>query len=166
MGFENFKLSTVLVPELYGHVLVANTHSSPVKEKDENQAFATLGNNEKRVLLLVNDDKAVFLSEEDLHFLTGILTACKLNLSDVALLNMAAHSTIQYKTLWQQFNPVVMICFGISSKRIGLQQSVSPFETQSTEGVHVLFTPSLQEIASQVEHKKKLWQQLKNIFGI
>lgn len=166
MGFENFKLPTVLVPELYGDVLIGNAQPAPQQEVNKENEFAALGNNGKNILLLVNDPPSVFLGETDLAFLTGIINACQLNLSDIAIVNTASYSSVDYHMLWKQFNPSTMICFGITTDSIQLKQDIQLLEVQQMGTVNILFAPSLQEIANQVAYKKKLWHQLKTIFRI
>lgn len=166
MGFENFKLPTLLVPELYGNFLVGNAHPDPMQEVNQETAFAALGKNEKNVLLVVNDPQSVFLGEADLTFLTGIVNACQLNLSDIAIVNTASYNSVDYNKLWQQFNPSTMICFGVHAEDIQLKKAILHFDVQKMGTVNVMFAPSLREIASQVEYKKKIWHQLKSIFRI
>jgi DNA polymerase III psi subunit len=166
MGFENFKLPTALVPELYGDVLIGSAQPEALQEANQERAFAALGNNEKNVLLLVNDPQSVFVGETDLAFLTGIINACQLNLSDISIVNTASYTSVDYNKLWKQFNPSTMICFGIQAESIQLKSSIQLFQVQKIGIVNILLAPSLSELASQVEYKKKLWHQLKTIFRI
>jgi hypothetical protein len=166
MGFENFKLPTVLVPELYGNSLIGNAQTAPLQEVNQETAFAALGNNEKNILLVVNDPQSVFLGEADLTFLTGIINACQFNLSDIAIVNTASYNSMDCQMLWKQFNPSTMICFGVQAEDIQLKKAILLFDVQKMGTVNVMFAPSLKEIAGQVEYKKKLWHQLKSIFRI
>src|SRR4051812_40210580 len=51
--------------------------------------FNYLGNNKKNILLLVKYKDVAHLPDQQLNFITSILTACKLGLGDIALFNLA-----------------------------------------------------------------------------
>ena len=67
---------------------LASVYTGPLKERPEKWY---LGNNGKNISILVHEPEAAFLSEESLDFLTKILGACKLNMGDVAVINIARY---------------------------------------------------------------------------
>ena len=113
MSLDNFQLPPHLLSELYKNSLVVlddkqiNTESL----KEENLVF--LGDNEKNILILVEDEKALHINDEDLGFLTGILSACKLTLADIALLNMISKKSNQLIKVIEDCKPFVLINFNV-----------------------------------------------------
>jgi hypothetical protein len=84
MSLNNFQLSPFLIHQLYKKTLVEMAIINPPIKDDKNNTPSFLGKNEKQILLVVNEDETVFLSDTDLNLLVGILSACKLTLADVA----------------------------------------------------------------------------------
>ncbi|MFX5562873.1 hypothetical protein ABTD73_20705, partial [Acinetobacter baumannii] len=81
------QLPPFVLAELYPHSLViVNTGATPAEpvvkaskvlpaiEKD-NKGLHFLGNNAKKICIVVEDHSAVFLSDSDLQFLTNVLSA-------------------------------------------------------------------------------------------
>src|SRR5262249_12184979 len=56
-------------------------------KEDDLPQKSYLGNYGKKIIVLVNDAENVYLDDDNLNFLSGILNACKLNLAHIALLN-------------------------------------------------------------------------------
>ena len=126
MSLDNFQLPPFLAGELYRNSLV-DLDSKQLKNKSlkGNDGLVYLGSNKKNILLIVNEENAVYLAEEDLNFLIDILTACKLSLADTALINFHKNPGIDYKTLQQHFKPETIICLGIDLASLGLPTKFS-----------------------------------------
>lgn len=112
-----------------------------------------LGNNEKNITILVNDPGNTFMPEGHLAFLTKILGACKLNIGDVAIVNMA-HS-VDLHAIVSNLNPSRVITFGIELKITGIENVAAP-------AINELIAES-EEAKAQ---KAKLWNGLKQMFGL
>ena len=65
--------------------VVEKTPPKPV----DTTPYKMLGNNKKQITVVVNCPQDVFLAEGDLQFLTKMLDACKLNMADVAIVNLS-----------------------------------------------------------------------------
>ena len=72
-----------------------------------------LGDNNKHIIILVNDVDAVYLRDEWLQFLTNILGACKLNIGDVAIINHA-NNPINFTQLNEQLVPQYFLLFDVA----------------------------------------------------
>src|SRR4051794_10675425 len=115
MPLNNIQLNPFLVADLYKDCLVEEgdhnikqiISDDPVTEikdqKDQTDVqiqWKYLGDFKKNILLIVNYPSATHLPDEQLNFLTTILGACKLNLGDVAIINIANTSSGTYKNVF------------------------------------------------------------------
>lgn len=176
------KLPAFLLRDLYEKVLV-NFPSENIK-KTENEIKKTdisnedkqlitktnlkyLGGNQKNILILVKQQDVVYLNEEDLSFLTNILIACKLKLSDIALINIASNP-INYANLQVDLEPVTMLLFGLSPSEIKLPFEIPVFQIKKHGKCTIMTAPSLAVLNAQNEESKvlklKLWATLKTLF--
>lgn len=161
MSFSELKINPLLLKELYGKVLV---ESHPVIRKDPSiPAIPYLGNNEKNILILVNDSHATFVKDDDLQLLIGILGACNLTLADTAIVNLNLHK-INYDELVRTLFPGVILLFGIDQGEIELPLQFPLFQIQQYDNRKLLAAPPLNMLAADVSLKKELWQSLKQLF--
>lgn len=130
------------------------------------KAIKFLGSNERKVLLLVSHQDVVFLPDEELKFLTGILAACKMSLADVALVNLATHTGIGYKELLTQFHSSSILLFGIEPAAINLPLAFPAFQLQAFNGTTYHWCPDLQRMENDRTLKTQLWNNLKKLFTI
>lgn len=166
MSLENFKMPSFLIPELYEKVLIGAKTEAIEKKASKGKVLSSLGNNQKRVMLVVKEENAVFLSDEDLKFLTGILTACKLNMSDIALVNIFHYPATTYTELVKSFDPLITIYFGADDQQLQFPSQSDNFEISIQQNKTILLSHSLQHIANNIEDKKRLWNCLKTIFSV
>lgn len=165
MSLDNIQLSPVLVKKLYSHCLY---QMEPAKQHFENNPsdtdLSSLGNNEKNILIVVNDKQALHATESDLKLLTDILIACQLTLADVALVNMDKNPAADYSTLNRQFIPRKIFLFGVSPASLGFPLHFPEFQLQAYNGQQYLLSPSLASLNQNRSEKMQLWQLLQKIF--
>jgi hypothetical protein len=125
-----------------------------------------LGNNQKNILVVVNYDNAVHLPDEELNFLTNMLTACKLSLADVAIVNYYHYQERPYKDFLTEFQSKIVFLFGIEPFAFQLPVSFPPFQVQSLANCTFLYAPALEVQRKDALLKSKLWVSLRTIFGI
>lgn len=166
-SINDIKLNGLLVEALYGRSLVESTAAegtalpkneekpAPAKTqlREEIPALKFLGNNAKKVTILVNDPANTFMPENHLSFLTKILGACQLNIGDVAIVN-TAHSTDPGQII-DTLEPSKMISFGTEL---------------ITSNIDNISAPPIKELiiesAEAKAQKSKLWSGLKKMFGV
>src|SRR5690349_3940980 len=120
MSLNNIQLDHSLLADLYKTSLVASdagsvrtakkptsssqtkaTKTDPDSEKATNWKY--LGEYKKNILIIVRYHDFQYLPDDQLNFLSAVLGACKLNLSDVAILNAVNDQSITYKNIQQKF---------------------------------------------------------------
>jgi hypothetical protein len=141
----------------------------PTKPVASTTAKWFLGDNKKGISILVNDETAVYLNDESLNFLSTILGACKLNLGDVAIINLA-NQAVNFATLKEKLQPQYYLLFSVTANQIELPFTVPHYQVQAYGGSSFLLAPSLQNMLGTGQEakleKSKLWLSLKKMFNI
>ena len=144
--------------------------STPAAEEAQPiQPIGFLGDNQKKITILLKDSSAVHVADESLQFLTAILAACKLNMGDVAIVN-TANQTINYAQIKTELQPSTIILFDIAAASIALPFEVPHYQVQQYDNCTLLFSAPLQSMLVKTDaaklEKGKLWNALKKTFNI
>jgi DNA polymerase III psi subunit len=164
MSLNNIQLSPLLIEKLYSKSLVDLNAVKVPAPKNANKGFNCLGNNEKNILIVIDEPEAVYLQDTDLNLLVGILTACKLSLADIALLNFDKNKHAAYDSLNKELNPSTIILFGIEPTLLDFPLNFPHFQLQPYNGQHYLAAPALKNIGADIALKKQLWLALQKHF--
>ena len=165
MTLQNVKLPSIIISSLYKNYLV-DLESGEKSVIEEKEKINFLGGNGKSILLLVNHTDVSFLPDNQLTFLLGILSACKLNMADIAVVNLSKTDNTEHKNLPEFFKAEVIILLGIEATALSLPFKIPDFQVQLFKDKKYLFTPALDVLEKDGQLKKKLWTALKNIFSI
>jgi len=182
MNPENSLLPPFVIASLYKDelVLIDDQKSSNANKPKKGEAVVTapqeiqkpisyLGDNQKKITILLQDTTAVHLADESLQFLTAILAACKLNMGDVAIVN-TVHQHVQYTQIKTELKPSTIILFDISTASIALPFEVPHYQVQQYDNCTLLFSAPLQSMLVKTDaaklEKGKLWNALKKTFNI
>lgn len=174
MSFSKYQLPDFIFPELYKQHLVI----IPGEKTPHHIAIGTtpavarewfLGNNQKRITILVNEKGAAYLQDEALQFLSSILGACKLNLGDVAIVNNA-NDPVSYAQLKEKLSPSFLLLFDVTAQAVQLPFTVPFYQVQQYDQCQFLLAPSLEKMLGNGQEakleKSKLWLSLKKMFVI
>lgn len=161
MELNNIQLTGQMLADLYPNVLVGTT-ATAVPEDD---AFSFLGDNNKNILVLVNEAGAKYLPEKDLSFLVSVLTACQLSLADTAIVNTYGKKT-DYEKVTSQMNAKVVLLFNVPPTEIKLPMDFPFFQVQKFREQTYVYSPALSVVEKDVQMKKQLWAALKKAFSI
>ena len=164
MSLDHIQLPAITIQQLYKNSLIA----SPEKENNgkNETGLKFLGGNKRGIILLVENKEATYLPGVLLDFLMEILTACKLSMEDVALVNIAKYNNFHYNEIVNQLDPKVFIVFGLSLSAIGLPFKIPEFQLQVFDKITYLSAPSISQLQADKELKRSLWSCLKQIFSI
>lgn len=176
MGLNNIDLSPGLLKELYGDMLVVGTGPTAreVSSKKEIQRAANIetkkpepivNTEQKNTVVIVSYPGQTTIPESDKKFLTDILSACKLSMDDVAIINTEENAP-DYKMLANQYKCRNILLFGINPLSIGLPFDFPEFQVQPFHNINYLSSPPLHEMENDKIVKSKLWVCLKRIFSI
>ena len=161
---ENTKSNTIeKAPEVKTNIAVPPAALTVKPEK------YFLGGNAKKIAILINEADAVYVNDENLQFLTKILGACKLNLSDVAIININTNPML-FAQISKELNSTICLMFNVTTEHIQLPFSIPHYQVQQYNNCQFLLAPSLNAYNSEGEdaklEKTKLWVSLKKIFNL
>jgi hypothetical protein len=174
MSLNQINLTPQHLTDLYANALI-ETHAIAVpseapptesKEPATAHTISFLGNNRKQILVIVNDDRVTYLTDQELTFFTKVLGACELGLEDVAIVNWSHLLNKDYQALLNELQSKTVLLFNLTPIEFGLPLHFPPFQTQEFDQRTYLQAPSLASIEQDVTAKKQLWTALKKLFAI
>ena len=168
MSLNNIQLSAGAIQDLYKRALVlsADAQEKKVEIPSSTISFNTLGNNQQKILILVDNDETLYLPDEQLNFLMGILTACKLTMQDVAILNIQKNKDVSYTNLATALKAFIVLLFGVETSKIALPLQFPFYQIQAYNNQTYLSAPSLTVLQNDKAEKTKLWLCLKQLFSL
>jgi hypothetical protein len=132
-------------------------------------SYKFLGNNGRRISIIVNAPGAPFLPDDQLTVLTRMLDACRMNIGDVAIVNHAT-APIAIGELKRQLQPAYVLLFGPTPQSIGLPMDFPVFKVQPYDQCTYLTAPPLKDMVHATDESKllksKLWVCLKTLFEL
>lgn len=164
MSLDNIQFPGFILQDLFQKTLVDLSGSEKIDLPLKNNEINFFGGNKQHIILLVNIPEVTFVSDEQLTFLSGILTACKLTLEDVGLVNIASYPELPYKKISEAFTPRITIMFGVEPATIQLPFVMPAFQRQSFNNQVYLAVPTLTELENNKDLKRRLWAVLQQIF--
>ncbi len=184
MSFEKIQLPPFLIASLYKDCLVelksikeevpdtdAENSLSDGKEAAVNYRhnIKYRGRNQKNISVIVSDPDAAVINDSDLAFLTNVLKACSLSISDIALMN-THDQEISFSAIKEQLGAQTILLFDVEPASINLPFSIPYFQVQKYAGCTILSAPAFSILNQLVEQsrllKSQLWVSLKTLFNI
>ncbi len=166
------QLPPFILAELFNNVLVDigdEQKPGPAKDVIQKTQKPYLGGYEKKIVVLVEDTSNIYLNDQSLDFLTGILNACKLNLAHIALINFNNHA-VNFQQLKKELQPEFLISFGVKPLQIELPFTMPDYQVQQYSSCTILVAPPLLELNRQTPEgkaeKTKLWKSLKKMLDL
>jgi hypothetical protein len=124
-----------------------------------------IGENNKYILILIDQPlKSEIISAKDLLLLEKTLAALKLELRDVAIVNLQQCEELHFKSLKEFFSCNKVIGFGIELAKIGIEKEVPINTVFRIEECPFLLASSLEELSSNQAQKVIWWSAMKSIF--
>lgn len=124
-------------------------------------SFNYLGENNRYILILVDDKTHRELNTAHKEMLMKIMAAKKLELRDLAILNLAKYPGTTFEQLKDFFSCNKLILFGINPGYIGLP-AISANQPGKHHDVKVLATFGLEEMSSSTDKKREFWNVMKD----
>lgn len=165
MSLERLQLDPFLLAQMYHQPIIPEEIKVVPTEAKALPEIKYLGENQKNILLLIQNEREAYLSEETFNLLANILNACKLGMQDVALANTANYPGIRLQDYLSKIPARQVIYFAIEPSTLGLPPATA-YEISSFQGIPTLYSDDLQLIATDKALKGRLWMGLKQLFGI
>ena len=173
MSLNDINLPASVIADLYsnslvdiGEISIQKTVSTIIApETKSTEGLKWLGNNDKKVLIVVKSPDAVHLPDNELQLLTSMLVACQMTIADVAIVNLDKQ-TQSYKEILKELGSRTALLFDIEPSGFGLPMNFPHFQIQPYAGCSFLYAPSLKELEADKILKSKLWVSLRRLFNI
>ena len=166
MSLTNIQLPPLVIQQLYKDALIETETNKPSPQEKQSASINILGKNKKGIIILVSDTKNAYLPDDELNFLLGILSACKLNMDDVGIVNLKKNKGLLYSTIAAELNAGKVFLFGIDTDAIELPLGIPLYQIQQYNNQTYLSAPALAALKDDKAEKTKLWNSLKSIFDI
>lgn len=124
-------------------------------------SFDYLGENNRYFLIIVDDKSHPSLNTPHKEMLMKIMAAKKLELRDLAILNLAKYPDSNFSDLKDFFSCNRLTLFGIDPQRIGLP-AIGANQPAKHMDVKVLTTFGLEEMSSNTDKKREFWNVMKD----
>ena len=165
--------ASVLVSLFKDSLVLPENKINPAKieeaEVNLSSPLKYLGDHVKKIVVIVNDPNSVYLNEPDFILLTSILNACRLTISDIALVNLGNQNANLHQILINLPSKLV-IAFEVDSKSLKIKLPTNLYKLTPLGESNLLFSKSLSSMqgmdVSAKQEKAKLWAVLKQIFQI
>lgn len=162
MSLDNIQLTPFVLGTLFNKSLY---DLKPTGEKSTASNISFLGDNKKRIALLVYSPESIYLPDEELNFLLGILTACKLSMMDIALINISKNPELSYTDIAEQIKAEKVFLFGVNPEVLKLPLQFPHYQLQHYNNQVYLSSAPLNKLQTDKQEKLKLWNSLKRVFS-
>jgi hypothetical protein len=166
MSLENIQLPGAVLKNLFRKSLVIIESGEPNDTTAKEVPFSWLGEHRARVAIIVNSDNDVYLPGDDLEFLSGVLSACKLTIADTAIINVKNYPDLSSQHIDDHLSPTKLIIFGVDPPSIRLPFNIPHFQVQTFNGKQYVFSPPLQVLRQDKPLKTSLWKALQQLFDL
>ena len=127
------------------------------------------GENKKNITIVINQNGTEVISDEWKVFLNSVITACKLTLNDVVIVN-TFRKAITYNQLKAQFNSQYLLVFDIAPSLLGIPAVIPSYEIRVDNNCAIVFADSIAQMLPNTPEAKqikmKLWVSLKKLFNV
>jgi hypothetical protein len=175
MDINHISLTPAIIAGFYPSSLVnpeetqatgSGEAATPTSINESEKTWKWLGENKKKILVVVKYQDAVHIPDQELQFLTTMLTACQLSLADVAIINLLNQPHQHYKEILEQFQSRVALLFDTDPASFGLPMNFPHFQIQPFSNCSFLYAPALEVLEKDKVQKSKLWVALRRLFNI
>lgn len=163
MSLDNIQLSRNERRILFAKNLVGFNQKVEQSTFSKEIRINSLGGNQKNILFLVTDSQNKFLPDNEMDLLSNLITACKLSMEDIALVNHF-NATFNYNQLNDHFQSKKILMFGITTSELGLPFSIPFFQIQQFQQQLYITAPPLTDFLKNKDLKKQLWTCLQKLF--
>jgi len=165
MSFDDH-LPTSLVSKLYKDVLYTTKTLGIINAEKPVSFKSVLGGNKKRILIIVSYEDVPVIEDKPLKFLLEILSACKLTLDDVIIINQATNRLIPFEKVVAEFSSQIILAFSIKPQDLNLRSELVVLSIYQINNNKLLLSPSLDAIEIDLPLKKQFWLALRKLFEV
>lgn len=163
MSLNNIQLQSETYKDLFNGNLILAMETALSEQLPSETKIECLGENRQGVVFMVNDPHYKFLSDDEMEMLIKLLSACKLSLADIAVINFYFND-LNYRNVSELFRAKKILLFGVSTTQFDLPFGIPYFQIQSFNDQFYMTAPPLKDLLNNKELKKDLWSSLQKLF--
>lgn len=163
MSINTIRLSENARKILFAKSLVEAAPAEELAGKETQNKINSLGGNKKNILFLVTDSQNKFLPDGQMDLLSNLITACKLTMADIALVNYY-NCSFNYIQLLEHFQSKKILMFGINTSALQLPFTIPHFQIQPFQEQLFITAPPFGQFSNNKDLKKELWTCLQKLF--
>lgn len=163
MSLDTIRLSKNARKILFAKSLVETVQKEKLTDIETEDRINSLGGNKKNILFIVTDSQNKFLPDEQMDLLSNLITACKLTMADIALINYY-NLSFNYLQLSQNFQPKKILMFGIETSALRLPFTIPNFQIQPFQEQLYFTAPPFNQFLNNTNLKRELWICLQKLF--
>ncbi len=133
-----------------------------LNNKHSNYKIKAIGNNQKKILIMVSHSINDLNSEENV-LLFNILKAIHLTIEDVKLVEFAGQP---FKFIKNSIEFEKCILLGLDGSQIGLQMALNPYHIFNFMNTFFLTSHSANLLNKHKKYKENLWKALQKMFAV
>lgn len=133
----------------------------PQEEEIKKISFNYLGENNRYFLIIIDDKTHTELNTPHKEMLMKIMAAKKLEIRDLAILNIAKYPQANFEQLKSFFSCNRITLFGIDPQKIGLP-SMAANQPGKHLDVKIFATFGLEEMSTSTDKKREFWNVMKD----
>lgn len=165
MSFDQVQLDPYILARIFTQPIIPGKNAPVAAVPEGPVKVKYLGENQKNIVLFIQNESEAYLNDELFNLLTNILNACKLGMQDIALVNIAQYTAMPFAA-WQGTVPMKQaVFFGITPASLSLE-SLPAYQVLQVSGVQLLFSDDLPAINQDKTLKGKLWNGLKTLLSV
>lgn len=128
----------------------------------EPEYFDYLGENNKYMLIIINEVAHKNMQPKQLEALLNILKAKKMELKDVAILNFNNYPGVSFAALKKFFACNAIVIFGVNPAEMKIE-AVQSNQITSHQETKILATYSFDEMMADTDKKRIFWNEMKKL---
>lgn len=166
MPLNTIQFSVSELAAMFKDHLVGSPPGIAQKPEIHNSGWKFLGENKKQILIVTEYSSVAHIPDDMLSFLVRMLTACRLCLGDIAIVNISQKNNNQAGDLLEYFKPAIVILFGPGPENLDLPLNFPQFQVQAFNNTSYLSCPALEQLQNDNDQKKILWACLQKLFSL
>ena len=163
MSLDTIQLSKNTLQILFPKSLVEVAPAGRSVDSGIQNKIESLGGNKKNILIRASDSHNKFLPDEQMDLLSNLITACKLTMADIALVNYY-NCSFNYIQLLEHFQSKKILMFGIETSALQLPFTIPHFQIQPFQEQLFITAPPFGQFSNNKDLKKELWTCLQKLF--
>ena len=127
-------------------------------------SIESIGENQKKILIIIEDKIEKSINEKNKDFLVKILQSVNLTFKDVAIVNCAHYSALNFEIYRDYFLPTKLIVFVNKFEPVMDWVGLKMYKRFQVEEMAFFLADSLSILQEDKDKKMQLWNALKELF--